>query len=99
MSGESSWRQELPDYVSVAVDGTLDGVDPDVTERAPGRVVIVMPDFTADAVAHVLNRLGGLADQLGMERDWMGERELAAALFEAARAAGYRCPVAPGEVA
>lgn len=58
-----------------------------------------MPDFTADAVAHVLRKLGGLADQLGMERDWMGERELAAALFEAARAAGYRCPVAPGEVA
>ena len=99
MSGEPSWRQELPDYVSVTVDGTLNGVDPDVTERAPGRVVIVMPDFTADAVAHVLSKLGELADRFGMERDWMGERELAAALFEAARAAGYHCPVSAGEVA
>ena len=99
MSDEQSWRRELPDYVSVAVDGTLSGIDPDVTERAPGRVVIAMPDFTADAVAHVLSKLGELADRLGMERDWMGERELAAALFEAARAAGYRCPVAAGEVA
>lgn len=99
MSGELSWRRELPDYVSVVVDGTLSGVDPDVTERAPGRVVIVMPDFTADAVAHVLMTLGELADRFGMERDWMGERDLSVALFEAARSAGYHCPTASGDVA
>jgi hypothetical protein len=58
--------------MSVAVEGTISGVDPDVTERAPGRVVIVMPDFTADAVAHLLSRLGGLADQFGsvQRRRW-----------------------------
>lgn len=44
MSGEPSWRRELPDHVSVAVDGAIDGIDPDVTTHAPGRVVIVMPD-------------------------------------------------------
>lgn len=85
--------------MSVAVDGELGGVDPDVTVRAPGRVVIVMPDFTADAVAHVLSNLGELADRLGMERDWMGEHDLAVALFDAAQAAGYRCPDQPREVA
>lgn len=67
-------------------------MDPDVTRRTPGRVMIAMPDFTADAVAHVLRDLGELADRIHLERDWTGERELAAALQEAARAAGYRCP-------
>ena len=99
MSDELSWRRELPDYVSVAVDGLVGGIDPDVTARAPGRVVIVMPDFTADAIAHVLSNLGELADRFGMERDWMGEHELAVALFDAAAAAGYRCPEQPREVA
>ena len=98
---EVSWRRELPDFVSVSLDGDVGGIDPDVTLRAPGRVVIVMPDFTADAVAHVLGRLGDLADRFGMERDWMGERELAAALADAAAEAGYHCPDRPvtGEVA
>lgn len=101
MSGELSWRRELPDYVSVAVDGELGGIDPDVTERPAGRVVIVMPDFTADAVAHVLDVLGELADRFGMQRDWTGEHELAAALSDAAAAAGYHCPdrAPTGEVA
>lgn len=99
MTEDLSWRRELPDYVSVAVDGVVGGIDPDVTERAPGRVVIVMPDFTADAVAHVLSNLGELADRFGVERDWMGEHELAVALFDAAAAAGYRCPDQSKEVA
>lgn len=99
MGDELSWRRELPDFVSVAVDGEIGGIDPDVTVRAPGRVVIVMPDFTADAVAHVLSNLGELADRFGMERDWMGEHDLAVALFDAAAAAGYRCPDQPREVA
>ena len=89
---ELSWRRELPDYVSVAVDGLMGGIDPDVSSRPSGRVVVVMPDSTADAFAHALSSLGELADRLGMERDWMGEGELAVALFEAARAAGYHCP-------
>ena len=96
---ELSWRRELPDYVSVAVDGAIGGIDPDVATQAPGRVVIVMPDYTADAVAHVLSKLGELADRFGVERDWMGEHELAVALFDAAAAAGYHCPDQPREVA
>lgn len=99
MSDELSWRRELPDFVSVAVDGAIGGIDPDITERAPGRVVIVMPDFTADAIAHVLSNLGELADRFGMERDWMGEHDLAVALSDAAAAAGYHCPDRPREVA
>ena len=62
------------------------------TNRVPGRVVIAMPDFTADALAHVLNHLGQLADTLHIERVGVGEAELAAALFDAAQAAGYHCP-------
>lgn len=92
---ELSWRRELPDYVSVAVDGRMGGIDPDVTSRTPGRVVVVMPDSTADAVAHALSNLGELADRFGMERDWMGEHDLAVALFDAAREAGYHCPDVP----
>ena len=57
---------------------------PDVMQRVPGRVVIMMPDDMADAVARALSKLGELADRVCMERDWMGERELAVALFDAA---------------
>jgi hypothetical protein len=74
------------------VDGHIGGIDPDVTDRAPGRVVITMPDFTADAVAHALADLGELADRIKLDRVWTGERELAAALLEAAEVAGYHCP-------
>lgn len=92
MSDELAFRRDLPEYVSVAVDGQMSGLDPDVMQRGPGRVVIVMPDDMADAIAHALSDLGELAERLHMERDWMGEQELAAALFDAAAAAGYRCP-------
>jgi hypothetical protein len=88
----AGWRRELPEFVSVAVEGPFRGLDRDVTERVPGRVVIAMPDFTADALAHVLNHLGQLADTLHIERVGVGEAELAAALFDAAQAAGYHCP-------
>jgi hypothetical protein len=92
MTATPHWQRELPDFVLVTVDGLVQGLDPDVTTRASGRVVIAMPDFTADAVAHALDTLGELADRLHMDRDWTGERELAAALREAAEAAGYCCP-------
>jgi hypothetical protein len=95
MTEELGFRQELPEFVSVAVDGGLSGIDPDVTSRVPGRVVVVMPDFTADAISHALTVLGELADRLGLERDWIGERELAAALSAAARSAGFHCPEEP----
>ena len=92
MTATPHWKRELPDFVSVTVEGRIRGIDPDVTTRAPGRVVIAMPDFTADAVAHALNALGDLADRVHIERDWIAERELADALWEAAEVVGYRCP-------
>jgi hypothetical protein len=86
------FRRELPEFISVTVEGDFYHIDPDVTERTPGRVVIAMPDFTADALAHSLAYLAKIADGLDQERVGVGERELAQALFDAAQAAGYRCP-------
>ena len=88
----SSWRRDLPEFVSVSVAGVFGGIDRDVTERTPGRVVIAMPDFTADALAHVFAHLARIADTMNGERVGVGEQELAQALFDAARASGYRCP-------
>jgi hypothetical protein len=88
----SSWRRDLPEFVSVSVAGAFGGIDRDVTERTPGRVVIAMPDFTADALAHVFAHLARIADAMNGERVGVGEQELAQALFDAARASGYRCP-------
>lgn len=87
-----SWRRELPEFISVVVDGEFGDIDVEVTERMPGRVTVVMLDFTADAIAHALIDLGELADRVRMDRERTGERELAAALQEAAEVAGYRCP-------
>jgi hypothetical protein len=86
------WSRNLPEFVSVTVEGVFGGVDPDITERTPGRVVVTMPDFTADALAHALSYLSRVADAMNRERVGVGECELAEALFEAARAGGYRCP-------
>jgi hypothetical protein len=88
----AGWRRDLPEFVSVTVEGTYGGVDPDITERTPGRIVITMPDFTADALAHALSCLSRVADAMNRHRVGVGERELAEALFEAAHAGGYRCP-------
>ena len=88
----AGWRRDLPEFVSVTVEGTYGGVDPDITERTPGRIVVTMPDFTADALAHALSYLSRVADAMNRDRVGVGERELAEALFEAAHAAGYRCP-------
>ena len=86
------FHRELPEFLSVTVEGDFAGVDQDITERIPGRVVVVMPDFTADALAHALAYLARIGDALDQERVGVGERELAEALFDAARAAGYHCP-------
>jgi hypothetical protein len=88
----ASFRRELPDYVTVAVDGTIPNVDPDITERPSARVVLTMPDATADALAHVIAQAWQVADLLGAERLGDGDRALAEALYEAAAASGYRCP-------
>lgn len=88
---ERSFRRDLPEFVSVRVDGAYENFDPDITERTPGRVVISMPDFTADSLAHVLDYLGRFADLLDMERLGVGPGDLAQALHEAAATTGMPC--------
>ena len=50
-----------------------------------------MPDFTADALAHVLEYLGRFAELLDVERLGVGPGELARALHEAAASTGVPC--------
>ena len=95
LSATSSFLRELPEFVSVRVDGAYENFDPDITERTPGRVVIAMPDFTADALAHVLDHLGRFAELLDVERLGVGPSELAEALHQAAAAAGVPCASQP----
>lgn len=91
----SSFNRELPEFVSVRVDGAYDYFDEDITERTPGRVVIAMPDFTADALAHVLSYLGRFAGLLDVDRLGVTPCELAEALHEAAAATGVSCTSEP----
>ena len=92
LTASPSFRRELSEFVTVSVDGAYNHFDPDVTERTPGRVVIAMPDFTADALAHVLSYLGRIAELLDTERVGVSPHELAEALYEAAASTGARCP-------
>lgn len=92
----AGWRRELAEQVSVALDGVVDLEDAVPAGRPVSRVVVSMPDFVADTVAHLLaagwqavveDAAGDGVDTPGVE-----ERALAEALFDASRAAGYRCP-------
>ena len=91
----SGFRRELAEFVSVGVEGTYENFDPDITERTPGRVVVAMPDFTADALAHVLDHLGRFAELLDVDRLGVTPRELADALHEAAATTGVPCATEP----
>lgn len=91
LSMASRFRRQLPEFMVVTVEGVYEDIDPDVTERTPGRVVVTMPDFTADALAHVLGYLGRFAELLDGERLGVGPAELAGALHEAAAVAGVPC--------
>ena len=95
VSAASAFSRDLPEFVSVRVDGAYDNFDRDITERTPGRVVVAMPDFTADALAHMLDYLGRLADVLDAERLGVGPHDLAQALHEAAAATGVPCTSHP----
>jgi hypothetical protein len=90
------WRRELAEQVSVALDGVVELEDAVPVRRAVRRVVVSMPDFVADTVAHLLAAGWQAAVEDAGEDDIDGpgseERALAEALFEASRAAGYRCP-------
>jgi hypothetical protein len=96
VAGPVGFRRELAAQVSVAVEGVVELPDPVPERRRVGRVVVSMPDFVADTVAHLLaagcqvstedTRLDE-ADMPGPE-----ERALVEALFAASRINGYRCP-------
>jgi len=52
-----AFRRDLPEHITVTVDGVLtnlDAGDPVPDERPVGRVVVTMPNFVADALAHAL---------------------------------------------
>ena len=100
-SAATPWYLELPEHVTVTVNGTYPGPLDLPDEQVPctrpiGRVVLTMPDFTADFLAHTMAGLytaahlasGGKASLL------LGplERALAEGLSAAAHAAGYRSP-------
>jgi hypothetical protein len=93
-----SYRRELSDNVTVTVEGPMTEVDPDISDRPPARVLLSMPDYTADALAHLLaawHTARALADVEALGPD---ERSLAEALYDAATSGGYRCPFgSPGQ--
>jgi len=86
------FSRQLPDSVTVAADGTLT-LDPDITERPVARVVVTMPDYVADDLAHLLACLGRIAGTCGgLDGSGMHTDSLAAALYTAAASGGHRCP-------
>ena len=87
-----SFRRDLSEFMAVSIEGNYDTLDPDITDRTPGRVVIAMPDFTADAWAHVLSDLGRIAALLDTECLGLDPQELAQALSDAAASTGVYCP-------
>jgi hypothetical protein len=95
------WRRELAEQVTVVVDGVVTGlVDADDVpeDRAVARVVVSMPDFVADTLAHLITGACDLTETVEGD-DVVGdsdERALAAALFAASRVSGYRCPTEAG---
>jgi hypothetical protein len=86
------YRRELSDNVTVTVEGAMTEVDPDVSDRPPARVVLAMPDYTADALAHLLAAWHTARALAEVEDLGPNERTLAEALYEAALSGGYRCP-------
>ena len=91
------WHRDLPDHITVALDGTLPDVDPDIgdlQDRVTGRVVITMPDYAADSLAHLIAAVCRAADLFGGTNEWLGlaDPDLAEALADACAASGYRCP-------
>lgn len=86
------FRRELPDYITVTVEGVVHGVDPDVADRPPARVVIALPDYVADGLAHLIAQSWWISRLFESEgRFGLAERALSEAIFAAA-ATNYRCP-------
>ena len=91
-SAGPAFYRELPDYIVVTVDGVVHGVDPDITDQTPARIVITLPDYAADGLAHLIAYswwAGRLFDNEG--RFGIAEQALAEAIYAAA-ACTYHCP-------
>jgi hypothetical protein len=91
------FRRELPEHITVSVDGVYDDLvseDEVKDTRSVGRIVLAMPDFYADSLARNLAALWRLVNSVGADTERVGptERAIAEALFEAARFMGYQCP-------
>lgn len=88
----AAFRRELPDYITVTVEGVIPDVDPDVADQSPARVVITLPDYAADSLAHLIARAWWMSRLFENEgRFGLADRALAEALYDAA-AQTYRCP-------
>jgi hypothetical protein len=82
----------LPDDLTVRVDGVLE-LDRDSTERVAARVVVAMPDFVADGLAHLLADAARVAEVFGgFQSNGIDGAALAEALYAAATSGDYQCP-------
>lgn len=90
LTAPPEWRRELSEGVTVTVNGLVEEVDDSVpARRSAARVVVSMPDYVADTVAHLLaSGAEVLADRLAGP----DERALAEALYSASQVNGYHCP-------
>jgi hypothetical protein len=87
-----SFRRVLPDELVVAVDGVLE-LDRDITERQPARIVLTMPDYVADDLAHLLAAISRVAMIFGnFEDSGIDSPALAEVLYAAATSGDYCCP-------
>jgi hypothetical protein len=90
VSAVPAWRRELPEGVTVAVDGVVEeAADPVPARRSVAWVVVRMPDYVADTVAHLL---ASGAEVLAEQLTGPDERALAEALYVASQVSGYHCP-------
>ena len=92
LSDPQPFSRVLSDDLKITVDGVLE-LDRDVTERAAARVVVAMPDFVADGLAHLLADAVRVAEVFGgFESNGIDGPALAEALYAAATSGDYRCP-------
>ena len=89
---DTGWHRTLPDHVTVTVAGTIP-VDPDGAARPSARIVLSLPDYAADTLAHALADACNAARVLGGVRSiGEDERAIAEALYQAANTGtGHRC--------
>jgi hypothetical protein len=91
MSHTVPFSRTLPDELTVSVDGELE-LDHDITERPAARVVVTMPDFVADGLAHLLTDAARVSEVFdGSESNGVDGQALADALYAAATSGTYRC--------